>query len=194
LFLYEQLNSLGPIRQHQLERFRPVETINITDEFGTWSYDHFRGLFDIELSPSDENFFPTCWLLANNADINCKFVSIGTQQITQTTTSSTFDRSHTKSLQQFVEDLCVSQSNMKARKWLNAMEYEDIDTLNDLSNLKQTEWDQIKVLSVNAKKKFKAAVDRRRHLIEDSNNKKCTISSGNDVNGIHKYSIYTFYL
>jgi hypothetical protein len=167
LFIHEQVKSLGTIRQQQSERLRLAESISTNDEFGTWSYDHFRDLFEIELRSHLEKFFPPCWVLTNDARIHCQFVFSGTRQDNETTPSRIFDRPRTSSLEQFVQDVCAKEDNLPARKWFEALQAEDILSFPHLSNLKQTEWDNIKRLSMNAKRILKAAVDRERENAAD---------------------------
>ena len=161
------MKSLGTIRQRQSDRLRLVEPLNITDEFGTWSYDHFRDLFEIELRSHLKRSFPSHWILANDADIHCQFIFSGTSQASESITSSTNDRPRTSSLELFIEDVCAKENNRRAKQWIEALYAEDILSYSHLSNLKQTEWDTIKKLPMNAKRILKAAVDRERESASD---------------------------
>ncbi|CAF3790646.1 unnamed protein product [Rotaria sp. Silwood1] len=174
------MNSLGTIRQRSVERLRLVETLTITDELGTWSYDHFRGLFDIELRSHLQKSFPSCWVLANDARIHCQFAFSGTRQASEIATSLIFERPRTSSLEQFVEDVYAKEDNMKAKQWLEALHAEDILSFPHLSNLKQTEWDNIKKLSMNAKRILKTAVDRERESAADDRRRSFEESSSNE--------------
>lgn len=167
LFILELVHSLGPIQQQQSTRLRLVEPLTITDEFGTWPYDHFRHLFEMELRSHLEKSFPPCWILDNNARIHCQFIPFGSRQNNETLTSLIPDRPRTSSLQQFVYDVCAKDGNTEVRKWCDILYREDIRTFTHLSNLKQTEWDKIKILSMNAKRILKAAVDRERESADD---------------------------
>lgn len=167
LFIYEQIYLLGNIREQQSTRLRLVEPITITDEFSTWSYDHFRDLFEIELRPHLEESFPSCWTLNNQTSIHCRFIRFGIRQNDEPNTSSIPDRPRTSTLEQFVYDVCAKDGNDKAKKWYDTLCIEDIRTFTHLSNLKQTEWDNIKKLSMNAKRILKAAVDRERENVAD---------------------------
>ena len=189
LFIREQVRSLGTIRQRQSVRLRLVEPVSITDEFGTWFYDHFRGLFETELRSYSEKSFPPYWTLDNEAHIYCQFVIDGTEQDNETGTSSILAPPRTNSLEQFVNDVCAKEDNAQANSWLKALYAEDIITFAHLSNLKQTEWDNIKRLTMNARRILKAAVDReresaaddRRRLFEESSpNQELPIITGND--------------
>jgi hypothetical protein len=174
------VRSLGTIRQRQSTRLRLVEPLSITDEFGTWSYDHLRALFEIELRPRLEKASSTSWTLASDAHIHCQFVFSGIQQANGTTTASIFERPRTSSLEQFVQDVCVNEDNMQADTWLKALRAEDILSFAHLSNLKQTEWDNIKKLSMNAKRILKAAVDRERESAADDRRRRFEESSPNE--------------
>ena len=166
LFIYEQVHSLGTIRTRQSARLRLVEPLSITDDFSTWSYDHFRGLFEIELRPHLDRSFPTSWLLAKNAHISCQFVYNGTRQTNETATPLVLDRPRTGSLEQFVYDV-FAKEDMQAERWLKALQGEDILTFAHLSNLKQTEWSNIKGLPMHPKKMLQTAVDRERESVAD---------------------------
>ena len=201
LFIREQVSLLGKVRQRQSERLRLVEPLSITDDFGSWTYDHLRDLFEIELRSHLEKSFPSCWILANDACIHCQFVFSGTQQASETTMSLIFEPPRTNSLEQFVEDVCAKEDNMKNADWLNALHAEDIFSFTHLANLKQTEWDNIKRLSMNAKRILKAAVDRerenaaddrRRCFEESSPNEEIPRSTGSDVDGVKRYIMLSF--
>jgi hypothetical protein len=56
---------------------------------------------------------------------------------------------------------------MKAEEWLKALYAEDIFSFPHLSNLKQNEWDNIRRLSMNAKRILKTAIDRERESVAD---------------------------
>ncbi|CAF3702209.1 unnamed protein product [Rotaria sp. Silwood1] len=174
------MSSLGTIRQRSAERLRLVEPLSITDEFGTWSYDNFRGLFEIELRSHLQKSFPSCWTLANDAHIHCQFVFSGTRQASDIGTIFIFERPRTSSLELFIEDVCAKEDNMKAKQWLEALHAEDILSFTHLSNLKQTEWDNIKRLSMNAKRILKAAVDRERESAADDRRRAFEESSPNE--------------
>ncbi|CAF3180976.1 unnamed protein product [Rotaria sp. Silwood2] len=201
LFIHEQMSLLGTIRQRSAERLRFAEPLSITDEFGTWSYDHFRGLFEIELRSHLQKSFPSCWVLANDARIHCQFVFSGTRQANEIASSFIFERPRTGSLELFVEDVCAKEDNMKAKQWLEALCAEDIFSFPHLSNLKQTEWDNIKRLSMNAKRILKAAVDRerenaaddrRRSFEESSPDGELPRSAGNYIDTADKYIRLSF--
>ncbi|CAF1102388.1 unnamed protein product, partial [Didymodactylos carnosus] len=179
LFIREQVHSLGIIRQRQSTRLRLVEPVSITDEFGTWSYDHFRGLFEIELRTHSEKNSPSCWTLDKDVRIYCKFMVVGDLQNNETRTSSILDRPRTNSLEQFVNDVCAKEDNAQTNVWLKALHEEDIFTFAHLSNLKQTEWDNIKKLTMNAKRILKAAVDRERESAADDRRRLFEESSPN---------------
>lgn len=181
LFVHERMRSLGTIRRSQIARLRLVEPFQGTDEFGTWSYDHLQNLFEIELHSHVEKNFPSCWKLARDARIHCQLVSDGTRNVDGTTTFQTIDRPRTDSLEQFVEDICAKEENGKAEDWLKALHTEDILTYSDLSNLKQTEWDKIRSLSMNAKRILKMAVDQERESVADDRRRCFEESSPNEV-------------
>ena len=166
MFIHEQVRSLEPIRSRQSARLRLVESVTTTDEFSSWSYDHFRGIFEMELRPYSKTTFPHVWRLANDACIYYQFIETGTRQADGTPGSVVFDRPRTGSLEQFIQDICAKEE-MEAEKWIKALQEEDILSFIHLSNLKQTEWDNIRRLPMNAKRILKAAVDRERESAAD---------------------------
>jgi hypothetical protein len=127
-----------------------------------------------------EKFLPTCWLLAKDARIHCQFAFSGTRQANETTTPLIFDRPRTTSLEQFVHDVCAKEDNMQGEKWFEALCAEDILSFTHLSNLKQTEWNNIKKLTMNAKRILKAAVDRERESAADDRRRWFEESSPNE--------------
>ena len=166
LFVHELLRSLDTIQTRQPTRLRLVEPLTTTDEFSTWSYDHFRGIFEMELRPHGQPSFPNSWRLANDARIHCQFIQIGARQTDGNAASPILDRPRTGSLEQFIQDICAKE-DMEADRWLKALHEEDIHSFVHLSNLKQTEWDNIRRLPMNAKRILKTAVDRERESADD---------------------------
>ncbi|CAF0945876.1 unnamed protein product [Adineta ricciae] len=60
-----------------LTNFRLVEPIKVKDAFDEWTYDHLRGLFDLDLKPHTSNTtFPTRWCLSDNVSIYCRIQQI----------------------------------------------------------------------------------------------------------------------
>lgn len=162
LFIQERVRALSPVRRRQSKRLHLVEQLTVTDEFGTWSYDHFRGLFDLELRPCSDEPFPDAWTLAENPSLRCRIIFSRTCSADEKMSTAISDRPRTDSLDQFVHDVCAKEDNQLAQKWVDCLGRNDIFTFSHLLNLKQTEWDHIKILSINAKKILKAAVDRER--------------------------------
>lgn len=193
MFIHELLRSLDIIRTRQPTRLRLVEPLTTTDDFSTWSYDHFRGIFEMELCPYGQVSFPNTWRLAENAQIYCQCAKNDARQNDGNASSSIIDRPRTGSLEQFIQDICAKEA-MEADKWLKALQEEDIHSFVHLSNLKQTEWDNIKRLPMNAKRILKTAVDRERESADDDRRRRFEESSpsedhskstGNELNQIH---------
>jgi hypothetical protein len=177
LFICKQLGDRGIItagNRRGLACFRLIEPITLTDDFGTWQYDHWRGLFDLELSPRGANAeFPIRWRLADDARIHCrieKHDSVG-----KISSSSNGDRPRTASLDVFVEDVCAHENNGQKTAWLDALHKEDILTYEHLANLRQSEWDN--KLPMNAKKILKAAIDRERESVASDRHRRVTSDS-----------------
>lgn len=169
------MRSMGTIRTRQPTRLRLVEPLSSTDEFSTWSYDHFRDLFTMELRPHQHASFPNSWHLITNAQIYCQFMYNGTRQIDGNAPSFIPDRPRTGSLEQFVTDV-FAKEDMQAEKWLKALHDEDILTYAHLSNIKHAEWTNIKSIPMHPKKILQTAVDRER---ESADNDRRRLSEGN---------------
>ncbi len=116
-------------------------------------YDHLCGLFDLELSAHGVNTqFPRQWRLADNARIFC---SVHNGDPTQSISSTLHtDRPRTASLQVFVQDVCAHENNDLGNAWLDALRKEDILTYEHLANLRQSEWDNIRQLTMSETKLF----------------------------------------
>ena len=181
LFIRQHLHECRPamsMAHHNSTRFRLVEPISCTDDFGAWSYDHLHGLFDLELAPHGSNVqqFPDQWSLADDVKIYWRIENESSRE--KTSLSSYTDRSHRRTLEAFVHDICMRENNGKSGGWLEALRQEDILTFEHLTNLNQSEWDRIHRLPVNAKRILKSAVDQertniageyRRQIIKDLN-------------------------
>jgi hypothetical protein len=142
-------------------RLRLIEPISSIDDFSSWQYDRWYGIFDFHLVPyGDRNEFPTRWSLADNAHIHCHLIIEGSQA--KSSNSLLIDRPRTASLDVFVHDICMRENNGQGDAWLQALHAEDILTFEQLTNLCQSEWDNIRKLTMHAKKIIKAAVDRDR--------------------------------
>ncbi|CAF3930859.1 unnamed protein product [Rotaria sp. Silwood1] len=165
LFIRQQMHDCGIITStahRNSTRLRLIEPVSLIDDFSTWQYDHWHGLFDLTLEPyeRDHNIhFPARWHLADNVQIYCR---IKNDDSSQPTSSSPTDSPRTASLDVFIHDICDRENNGRANKWLRALDEEDIFTFEHLTNLRQSEWDNIHSLPLNAKKILKEAVDRER--------------------------------
>lgn len=144
-----------------------TKSLSSIDDFGTWQYDHWRGLFDLELRPHERNtHFPSRWSLTDDARIFCQLhkrdgtgshISLANE-----------DRPRTDSLEIFVHDVCVRENNGQERNWLVDLHKEAILTYEHLANLRQSEWDNIQKLSMNAKKILKGAIDCERESTDNT--------------------------
>ncbi|CAF3923033.1 unnamed protein product [Rotaria sordida] len=178
-FIQQQMRERGTITSiahHNSTHFRLVEPIGLTDDFGPWQYDHWQGLFDLELRPHGDNTqFPERWCLADKVTIHCRIEINNSGE--KTLLPSYMDRPRTGTLDAFIHDVCARENNGQNEAWLKALKQEDIFNFEHLTNLNQSEWNRIHKLSVNAKRILKAAVDRertntagerRRQVINDS--------------------------
>ena len=179
LFIQQQLRDRDVITTttHQISpSFRLMEPISSIDDFGTWQYDHWRGLFELELVPHERNSrFPSRWRSVDDIRIFCSIYKPDT--IRSVSSLRREDRPRTTSLDVFVHDVCARENNGQGTTWLEALRMEAILTYEHLANLRQSEWDNIQKLSMNAKKILKTTIDcerenldhnRRQHTSEDS--------------------------
>lgn len=168
LFIRHQLHDRDIVTSsthRTLTHFRLIEPISLVDDFGSWQYDHWHSIFDMELVPHGTNArFPARWRLADDARIHC-FINNHDPavQTSSSSSSSHGDRPRTTSLDVFVQDVCALENNGKrGAAWLGSLHQEDIFTYEHLANLRQSEWDSMNTLTMNAKKTLKAAIDRER--------------------------------
>ncbi|CAF3418246.1 unnamed protein product [Rotaria socialis] len=172
-FIRHQLENRGIISfAHPQTRFRLVEPISLTDDFSTWHFDHFHDLFDIWLKPCSDQVFPKQWRFATNGQIYWQ-VNDAYNKINDSGEAMTIERPNTNSLESFIGDICLKENNGMNDIWLKQLrELEDITTYSHLANLKETDWDRIVKLSMNAKKTIKTYVDREKQTAVDEKRKK----------------------
>ena len=164
LFIRQQLRDRDTITssssQHST-RYRLIEPVSLTDDFGTWQFDRWRGLFDIELAPHGDTIrFPSRWKLADEPRIHCRLHD--QDAATKASTSLLDGRPRITSLEVFVRDVCHHANSGQADVWLRDLHEEDVLTFEHLANLRHGEWENIRKLTVNARKTLRAAVDRER--------------------------------
>ncbi|CAF1560667.1 unnamed protein product, partial [Didymodactylos carnosus] len=146
-----------------------VEPIVLVDEFDTWHFDRLRGLFELNLV--NEPCFPQKWTLAPDGELFYIFETpadrTNTNQAGEQTVRNV-DRPSTQSLEQFVTDICEKENNGMASKWLTDLRADDLFSYDHLANLKFTEWDRLKQLSMNGRKTLKSYVDREKQMASDA--------------------------
>ncbi|CAF1054908.1 unnamed protein product [Didymodactylos carnosus] len=152
--------------------FQPVKTqlreidlisFSSTDDFDTWHFDHLRDIFDLWIVPDFNNKkkkFPQKWQLATDAKIFCKVTD--SFAVSQDLGKGNIERPNTQSLETFIKDICLIENCDTYKHWIQALRLEDITTYSHLSNLKQTDWDNIAKLTMNAKKTIKSHVDKEK--------------------------------
>ena len=167
LFIREQIHERDPSTanaDHNRTRFRLVEPIRSIDEFGPWSYDHWHGLFDLTMVPHGDNVqFPERWCLTQDVKIHCRIEICNPKD--KNSLASHMDGPRTATLEVFVQDVSKQENNEQSESWLKTLKREDIFSFEHLNSLKQSEWDQMRILSVNAKRILKVAVDQKRTSI-----------------------------
>ena len=194
LLIREQLHERDPTMSKadkNLTRFRLVEPIRNIDEFSPWFYDHWHGLFDVEMTPPAPNSqFPVRWCLADDVKIHCRIENCTSKG--KNSLSSHMDTLRTATLDIFVHDVCQQENNNQCDSWLAKLRAEDIFTFEHLTSLTQSEWDRMSKVPVNTRRILKAAVDRtrtnmagerRQRVIEEPNDKnkeETSTSSGKD--------------
>ena len=149
----------------QMEKIRLVDSVHVEDGFSVWNYDHLRGILDLWLVPSQPaGKFPLKWKLAPDARLHYRLQTGAEVAGESTELARDPDRPSTVSLERFVQDVCESQNNQSANKWIHALREDDIVTYSHLSSLHFTEWAEVRGLSVNARKILKSAVDREKEM------------------------------
>ena len=155
-------------------KYRLVEPISLTDEFESWTFDHFHGLLDFWLA-IDSNIktnFPTPWTLNQGAHIDYIIVTELTGADDDPSGKHS-GRPNTKSLENFIRDICSFEANGMSDIWYKALcTEENIATYAHLTNLNQKEWDRIGRLPMNALKTIKFYVDQEKQMIEERKTKK----------------------
>jgi hypothetical protein len=173
LFIRQQMNERIITFNRSRTKFRLVEPISLTDEFDAWEFDHFRNIFDIWLTVNLNNkeSFPTRWKLATNVLINYIIVDRLTAS-DDDQRSRHIERPNTKSLENFLRDICELEDNGMFEEWFEALtEVENISTYSHLTNLNQKEWEQIHKLPMNALKTIRFYVDREKQMPEQRKTK-----------------------
>ena len=169
VFIRTQLQARGDIIDvgRPLTKLPLVEPITLIDEFDIWYFDHLRGLFELTLIPESEEF-PRRWKLSPDTKINFVF-KLPNQYENNEQTGRNTDRPSTVSLERFVNDVCEKENNGMAEKWLEGLRRDDLFTFDHLANLKHTEWNELRNLSMNGRKILKSYVDREKQMVGDVN-------------------------
>jgi hypothetical protein len=155
-------------------RFRLVEPVSLTDEFDSWTFDHFHGLMDFWLTTdlTNKTKFSEKWKLSPTANIKYTII----EQLASTDNNQAakhIERPSTKALDSFIRDVCHIEDNGLADEWLQALTgKENISTYAHLANLNQQEWEKIDDLPMNALKILKLYVDREKQMAEERKKKK----------------------
>ena len=169
LLIRQQIKDRGRIISAQKQtKHRLVEPISLTDEFESWTFDHFHGLFDFWLvcDANSQLSFPNSWTLNANTKIDY-LISNGSISDTNDSLIKHIERPNTKSLESFIEDICKIENNGMYLTWYKALAIEEnITTYAHLTNLNQKEWERIKHLSMNALKTIKFYIDQEKQLVE----------------------------
>ncbi|CAF2837027.1 unnamed protein product [Rotaria sp. Silwood2] len=164
LFIRQQLTERGNITfKRTRTKFRLVEPVSLTDEFDSWTFDNFQQIFDFWLTVDPHNnqqkTFPTRWKLDPRAVINYIIGTVSDE------TGTRIQRPSTKSLENFIRDVCTIEDNGMAEEWFEALTTdEDILTYAHLSNLTMPEWEKIRKLPMNALKTIKFYIDQEKNL------------------------------
>jgi len=170
-----------------LTKFPLAEPIVLVDEFDIWHFDHLHNLFELNLlSPNDT--FPRKWKLNSDTEIfyliKLSADGINVDQEDELT-GRNVDRPSTISLERFIGDVCEKENNGMTAKWLDALREDDIFTYDHLANLKYSEWNELKKLSMNGRKILKSYVDREKQMASDTKGISSENKPGSN-NGISK--------
>jgi hypothetical protein len=148
-------------------QFRLIEPISLNDEFDTWQFDNFHGLFDLLMTRLNSKLFPVRWKFIDNAPITVQILNSYSSAEDNGDTRKTIQRPSTKSLEKFIEGICEIEDNGMASEWITSLRKEDITTYAHLTNLSLKDWERIKKLTMNALKTIKTYVDREKQTAED---------------------------
>ncbi len=150
------ITSTGHSSSH---RFRVLEPIKFTDDFSDWEYDHWQGLFGLELEPHGNNTrFPAKWRLTDNVSIYCRITKSDPNK--SLPSSSLIDRSQFELLESFIQSVCECENNNLSESWLRALHQEKIFHLEQLINLDQKGWNQIQRLTAVEKCQLKKYIEK----------------------------------
>ncbi|CAF1398490.1 unnamed protein product [Adineta steineri] len=197
MFIRTHLSDRGVVNTgFCLTKLQLAEPLTIEDEFDTWYFDYMRGMFDIWLIPRNTQTFPLKWSINEDTEISLNITSagiitnIGNNNIS---TGGNIDRPSTVSLERFINDICQKENNGNTDKWLAELHNEDIQSYTHLANLKFSEWEQMKTLSINARKIIKSYVEREKILSSEvKKTNKSENDSDNDANLISKSQLIAY--
>ena len=175
LYTRQQMDDRGTVTSGESQtRFRLIESVSLTDEFDSWTFDHFHGLLDFWLAIDSkcEKSFPKEWKLDSNAEIDY-IVLPQLPRGNDDESSKQSDRPSTKSLENFLRDICRIEQNGMFNVWFDALKKEEnISTFAHLTNLNQKEWERIDKLPMNALKTIKFYIDQEKQMVEERKTKK----------------------
>lgn len=175
-FIRQQMRERGIIDfGREKKQFRLIEPISLNDEFDTWEFDNFHGLFDLMMNRKNGELFPARWKLTDDATITVQISGENTDAETDSENRKVIQRPSTKSLETFIEGICEIEDNGMASEWIPCLRKEDITTYAHLTNLNLKEWERIRQLPMNALKTIKTYIDREKQTAEDEK----TVSKSN---------------
>ncbi len=170
LFIRQQMADRGMVTcTLPRTKFRLVESISLTDEFESWTFDHFRGILDLWLTMdlTNKEHFPNLWELSSNVQINYIIVD-RLMNADDDQTVKDLERPSNRSLENFLRDICRIEENGMFKEWFKALTVDEyIRTYSHLTNLNQKEWERINALPMNASKTIKFYVDREKQMVEE---------------------------
>ncbi|CAF1442979.1 unnamed protein product [Rotaria sordida] len=175
LFIRQQMLDRGTVTFiNSQTKYRLVESISLTDEFESWTFDHFHGLLDfwLAIDSNSKTNFPSPWTLNPDAYIDYIIVTPLTSADDDPSGKQS-ERPSTKSLENFIRDICRIEANGMFNIWYKALTTEEnIATYAHLTNLNQKEWDRIGRLPMNALKTIKFYVNQEKQMVEERKTKK----------------------
>ena len=184
LFVRQQLNERDNITSATADekRYRLVEPISLSDELDSWSFDQFRDIMNLWISLDDRSQtpFPKVWKFDPQGEIHY-IIARNLFSNEENASKSQSERPRTKSLANFIHDVCRIEGNGKGNDWLGNLAEESITTYAHLSNLSQQEWGRIQKIPMNGLKTIKFYVDQAKQNVEERKVTKVpTTPSGSD--------------
>lgn len=165
---------------HQL-----IESININDEFGGWTFDVLFGLLQITLKRQHDAPFPQSWSTCRDSTALSVVVTRGQAKVAPEV------RLNHPSLEEWLQQLC-EQTKMPHyyAEWLQFLREAHVDRLQHLLDWTTERWAALKI-SVNAKEIIHRAVTAFRY--QDTAKPSNKVSEAESIANVHRVKRFFYY-